>query len=104
MSKTLILASSVVLALSGSALAADSDHRMSLDTNKDGNITKAEAKSNKKLSAKFGSLDTNKDGNLDSAEFAAFEAPDTNEKANPDVLDTTDDSVPGNKDLPGPSR
>lgn len=106
MSKTLILASSLVLALGGAAVAADSNHdvRAKLDANKDGKITKAEAKSHKELSAKFSSLDTNKDGNLDSGEFAAFETADPNEKANPDVLDSTDDSVPGNKDLPGPGR
>lgn len=106
MSRFLALTSAALL-VTGSALAGDKagGHSMTkLDADKDGKVTKAEAKSHKELSAQFGTLDTNKDGNLDSGEFAQFEGTDPNEKANPDVLNSTDDSVEGNKDLPGPSR
>ena len=43
-----------------------------LDTNKDGAISKSEARKDKELSKAFGSLDSNKDGKLDAAEFAAY--------------------------------
>lgn len=43
-----------------------------LDTNKDGFISKAEARRDKELSKAFQSLDSNKDGKLDAAEFAAY--------------------------------
>lgn len=43
-----------------------------LDTNKDGSISKSEARKDKELSKAFDSLDTNKDGKLDAAEFAAY--------------------------------
>ena len=96
------------------------------DKNSDGKVSKSEAASNKKLASQFDSLDTNKDGNLDKAEFAKFEgsakgkakgmrgnkdgAPGVDEgtgdeRANTnDRPGTTDDSVPGNKDKLGPGR
>lgn len=43
-----------------------------LDTNKDGNISKAEARKDKELAKAFDSLDSNKDGKLDAAEFSAY--------------------------------
>lgn len=96
-----------------------------VDKNSDGKITRAEASSNSQLSAQFDKLDTNKDGNLDKGEFAKFEgkasaktkmpgnkdgAPGIDEgmgdeKAQPgNIPNTTDDSVPGNKDKLGPGR
>jgi hypothetical protein len=96
------------------------------DKNSDGKISKAEAAGNKKLAAQFDKLDTNKDGNLDKAEFAKFEASAKGQvegaKANKDGAPgkddgtgdekaqpinrpgTTDDSVPGNQDKLGPGR
>jgi hypothetical protein len=44
-----------------------------VDRNRDGKITKAEAKSDNELARQFGALDTNNSGELDSAEFARFE-------------------------------
>jgi hypothetical protein len=75
------------------------------DKNSDGKITKSEASGNKELTKQFTKLDTNKDGSLDMSEYAAFEASASGDnKSNPDVPGTTDDSVPGNKDKPGPAR
>ncbi len=54
------------------ASAAPSADMSKLDTNKDGYISKAEARKDKALSKVFDSLDTNKDGKLDPAEFAAY--------------------------------
>lgn len=96
-----------------------------VDKNSDGKITRAEASSNSQLSAQFDKLDTNRDGSLDKGEFAKFEgkasakgkmpgnkdgAPGVDEgtgdeRAQPiDRPNTTDDSVPGNKDKLGPGR
>ena len=44
------------------------------DKNRDGNITKKEAASNKDLTKQWDTLDANKDGKLDQGEFAQFEA------------------------------
>lgn len=85
------------------------------DKNSDGKITKSEAASNPELSKQFAKLDTNKDGSLDMSEYAKFEATagatggvtsnQGDEAPNKNnVPGTTDDSVPGNKDLPGPRR
>jgi hypothetical protein len=83
------------------------------DKNSDGKITRSEASSNPELSKQFSKLDTNKDGSLDMAEYAKFEAKDKpgvmsnegDEAPNKNnVPGTTDDSTPGNKDLPGPRR
>jgi hypothetical protein len=52
--------------------AAPSAAFSKLDTNKDGYISKAEAKKDKELSKSFDSLDANHDGKLDPAEFAAY--------------------------------
>lgn len=43
-----------------------------LDTNKDGVISKSEARKDKELSKAFGSLDANHDGKLDASEIAAY--------------------------------
>ena len=88
------------------------------DKNSDGKVSKAEAASNKELSAQFATLDTNKDGNLDKAEFAKFEAkgsasgnkdgaPGKDEGDPATKIDrpgTTDDSTPANQDKLGPGR
>lgn len=42
----------------------------SLDTNKDGVVSKDEAGTNSDLSAKFDALDADKDGNLSTSEYA----------------------------------
>jgi len=87
------------------------------DKNSDGKVSKAEAASNKELSAQFSKLDTNKDGNLDKGEFAKFEAkgsagskdgaPGKDEGDPATSIDrpgTTDDSTPANQDKLGPGR
>jgi hypothetical protein len=83
------------------------------DKNSDGKITRSEAASNPELAKQFNKLDTNHDGVLDMAEYAKFEAKDKpgimsnqgDEAPNKNnVPGTTDDSTPGNKDLPGPRR
>lgn len=91
------------------------------DTNSDGKIDRSEAASNPELAKQFDKLDKNHDGSLDMSEYAAFEAKakgkgkaDTSKKGksktgdeapNPNnVPGTTDDSTPGNKDMPGPGR
>lgn len=48
-----------------------------LDTNKDGTISKSEARRDKQLSKAFASLDANHDGKLDAAEFAAYSTGDS---------------------------
>lgn len=59
-----------------------SDEYGKLDKDKDGAISKREARKNKELSKQWSSLDANKDGKLDSAEFAQFEAkPSSSEPA-----------------------
>ena len=136
------LAAIAAVTLAGSAFAQDSTKHGGVpgidvdvnanasmpmaDKNSDGKVSKAEAASNKELSAQFSSLDTNKDGNLDKAEFAKFEASAKGKasgaKANKDGAPgkddgmgdekaqptnrpgTTDDSVPGNQDKLGPGR
>lgn len=96
------------------------------DKNSDGKVSKSEAASNKKLASQFDTLDTNKDGNLDKAEFARFEgsakgqagkarsnqdgAPGADEGTGDERANTTnrpgttDDSTPGNQDKLGPGR
>lgn len=104
-SRNIAIAGAALLALSGSAFAdTKAGAEAEVDANRDGKITKAEARTNKELSSQFSTLDTNKDGNLDSSEYAAFEGTNPNEAANPDVPNTTDDTVRGNKDKIGPGR
>ena len=135
------LAAIAAVTLAGSAFAQDSTKHGGVpgidvdvnanasmpmaDKNSDGKVSKAEAASNKELSAQFSSLDTNKDGNLDKAEFAKFEAKGKasgslpgnkdgapgkdegtgDERAQPtNKPGTTNDSVPGNEDKLGPGR
>lgn len=57
---------------SGSSTSAPGADMSKLDTNKDGSISKSEARRDKELSKAFGSLDANHDGKLDAAEFAAY--------------------------------
>ena len=66
------------------------------DKNSDGKISKAEAASNKELSAQFDKLDSNKDGNLDKGEFAKFEAKGSAKGKAGDASkpSTTDDTAP----------
>ena len=131
------LAAIAAMTLAGSAFAEDSTKTGGVpgidvdvnanasmpmaDKNSDGKVSKAEAASNKELSAQFSKLDANKDGNLDKAEFAKFEAKAKvpgnkdgapgkdegigDERAQPtNKPGTTDDSVPGNEDKLGPGR
>jgi hypothetical protein len=76
-----LIVSALALALAtGSALAAESTkpHHTassmpsfeSLDTNKDGMISSAEAAGNATLKAKFATLDTDKDGKLSKSEYS----------------------------------
>lgn len=92
--------------------------KMTQDKNSDGKISKSEAASDQKLAKQFDKLDSNKDGNLDKAEFAKFEvsgkvpgnkdgAPgkDEGDPANTEnVPGTTDDSTQSNPDKLGPGR
>jgi hypothetical protein len=59
--------------LSGS-MSTDSGGFAKVDKDRDGNITKKEAASNKDLTKQWDTLDSNKDGKLDQGEFAQFEA------------------------------
>lgn len=104
--------------VSGIDVDANASVKMTQDKNSDGKISKSEAASDQKLAKQFDRLDSNKDGNLDKAEFAKFEvggkipgnkdgAPgkDEGEPANTNnVPGTTDDSTPGNPDKLGPGR
>jgi hypothetical protein len=102
---------------------ADANIKMPMvDKNSDGKVTRSEAASNADLSRQFDKLDANKDGALDKGEFAKFQAKGSakagkndgapgidegagDEKANQNnTPGTTNDSTPGNKDLPGPGR
>lgn len=58
--------------MTSTSAAAGAD-MTTLDTDKDGQVSKKEASKNKDLTKKFSSLDANKDGKLDSAEFSLFE-------------------------------
>ena len=132
------LAAIAAVTLAGSAFAQDSTKHGGVpgidvdvnanssmpmaDKNSDGKVSKAEAASNKELSAQFATLDSNKDGNLDKAEFAKFEAkgsasgkvpgnkdgaPGKDEGDPATKIDrpgTTDDSTPANQDKLGPGR
>ena len=86
-----------------------------VDKNSDGKVTRSEAASNPQLAQQFDQLDKNKDGTLDKAEFAKFQAHgdgkgvignDTGDEApnKNNVPGTTNDSTPGNRDMPGPGR
>lgn len=51
-----------------------SEEYTKLDKDKDGTLSKKEARKNKRLSKNWSTLDANKDDKLDPAEFAQFEA------------------------------
>lgn len=57
-----------------SSMAGDAGGFGKLDRDRDGNISKKEAASNKDLTKQWDQLDANKDGKLDQGEFAQFEA------------------------------
>ena len=57
---------------SGSSASAPAADVSKLDTNKDGYISKSEARKDKELSKAFDSLDANHDGKLDPAELSAY--------------------------------
>lgn len=127
MEKLHTVAAIAALAFAGSAFAdsnqrgmpgvnvdVDTNLKMPMvDKNSDGKVTRSEAASNRELSQQFDQLDKNKDGSLDKAEFAKFQAKgggkigsDTGDEApnKNNVPGTTNDSQPGNRDLPGPGR
>jgi hypothetical protein len=58
----------------GAESASPSAGFAALDKNKDGYISKAEARKDKGLTKQWDSADSNKDGKLDPTEFAQFEA------------------------------
>jgi hypothetical protein len=64
-----LLAALPLATAAGLALAAASF--ATLDTNKDGYVSKAEAQKDTSIDAGFAAADKNKDGKLDRAEFAA---------------------------------
>jgi len=64
---------SVGVTTSTTAASANAATFTSMDTNGDGQLTKAEGKSIKGLSRQMRKLDTDQSGSLSAAEFAAFE-------------------------------
>lgn len=56
------------------ATVQPSEEYTKLDKDKDGTLSKKEARKNKQLSKNWSTLDANKDDKLDPAEFAQFEA------------------------------
>jgi hypothetical protein len=72
LAKSILVASALALA-AGSAYAADDDkdHKgfNDMDKNADGKLTRAEAKGNKDLLAKWKQADRNNDGSLSRAEY-----------------------------------
>ena len=105
---TVLVASAFALAV-GSAWAADTDKEKStvgnatrsddsgfakLDKNKDGYISKAEAKDEPELAKNFDKWDLNNDGKINRAEYLAAMAKEDTGK----VVDKVKDKVSGNKD------
>lgn len=73
---------------SGAAATVNTSTFTSMDTNGDGQLTKAEGKNIKGFSRQMKKLDTDKSGSLSTAEFAAFEI----EEKKADDKKTMDDS------------
>ena len=109
--KTAVLASSALALAIGSAWAADKDakHEKStvgnatrsddsgfakLDKNKDGYISKAEAKGEAELSKNFAKWDLNNDGKINHAEYLAAMAKEDTSK----TVDKVKDKMSSNKD------
>lgn len=75
MMKKHMLTALMLMAVSGFAWAgANKASFQELDANRDGQISRDEAKKSPEVSKKFVQADTNQDGKLDAAEFAALEA------------------------------
>lgn len=102
LSKVLGLAAASVLGLAVAGAASAQDSPLSpttppemspgpsadyskLDADKDGSISKVEARKNKDLVRQWDSLDINKDGKLDEGEFAQFEVETPSSPAKPDA-------------------
>ena len=98
------------LSISGLASAADKDKLdyESLDTDKDGKISKAEAKASSELNKQWKDLDVDRDNMINEGEFARFESKlDTDTKTDTktkseqkldpsvDPMDKTDGGVSG---------
>ena len=77
------------------SMSTDTGGFAKLDKDRDGNISKKEAASNKDLTKQWDTLDTNKDGKLDQGEFAQFEAAAPTSGAT-----GTDSSKPSSSDKP----
>lgn len=118
--KTLVLAASALALSVGSAWAADADKPLDnknndgklskkeaanasrsdssgfakLDKNKDGYISKAEAKGEPELTKNFAKWDLNNDGKINRAEYLAAMAKEDTGKA----VDKVKEKVSGNKD------
>lgn len=78
---------SLVLADDHSGKSMDHSAMMSMDTNKDGMLSKSELKSDKKMTGKFDKMDANGDGMLDSTEMGGMGSGTSR--------DTMPDSTPG---------
>jgi len=69
----------------------------SLDTNKDGRVSKEEVRANVELNSTFATLDTNKDSYLSEAEFGKWQSPDAKPPSgnmNPPGAGASPQSVP----------
>jgi hypothetical protein len=81
MMKKHLLAALTLMTVSGIAWAGSGTVSFQdLDTNRDGQISREEAKKSPIVEKKFGQVDANRDGQLDMAEFAALEAVETTPK------------------------
>ena len=106
--KTVLAAAAMALAC-GAAFAADNDNKHhkgfnDMDKNADGKLTRAEAKGNKELLARWKEADSNNDGFLTRTEYLALMAKREGEFTAEDAVALMSDVMPALEPWDGPAN
>jgi hypothetical protein len=99
-----LLAAGAVNAQGVDAASKSNQSFASVDTNKDGNISKDEVRYMEDLNGAFSKLDTNSDGMLSQAEFGKHSASGVSSSSTPSTTPSTTPGAPSSSSVPDSSR
>lgn len=99
-----LLAAGAVNAQGVDAASKSNTSFASVDTNKDGNISKDEVRYMEDLNGAFSKLDSNSDGMLSQAEFGKHSASGASSSSTPSTTPSTTPGAPSSSSVPDSSR